>query len=51
MYETDENAFDIELLKILNYLKNDLDTADFGDYFATTYCSRVEKWAFLIENM
>jgi len=46
MYETDENAFNTELLKILNYLQNDLDTADFGNYFATTYCSRVENWAF-----
>jgi len=38
--------FNIELLKILNYLKNNLDTADFGNDFATTYSSRVEKWAF-----
>jgi len=51
MYETDENAFNTELLKILNYLQNDLDTADFGNYFATTYCSMVDKWAFLIKNM
>jgi len=43
MFETDEKAFNIELLKIL---KNDLDTVEFGNYFATTYSSRVEKWAF-----
>jgi len=46
MFETDEKAFNIELLKILNDLKNDLDTVEFGNYFATTYSSRVEKWAF-----
>jgi len=51
LYETDEKAFNIELLKILNYLKNDLDNADFGNYFATTYSSRVEKWTFFIRNM
>ncbi|XP_022172436.1 uncharacterized protein LOC111035218 [Myzus persicae] len=46
MHETDKNKFYIEITKVIEDLKNDTDTADFGQYFASNYSSRVEKWAF-----
>lgn len=46
IHETDKNKFYIELTKVIEDLKNDTDTADFGQYFVSNYSSRVEKWAF-----
>jgi len=46
MHETDENKFYIELTKVIEELKNDTDTADFGKYFASNYSSKVEKRSF-----
>jgi len=45
-YETDKNKFYLELTKVIEDLKNYTDTADFGQYFASNYSSRVEKWSF-----
>lgn len=35
MYETAENKFYTELTKVIEDLKNDTDTADFGQNFAS----------------
>ncbi|XP_060872012.1 uncharacterized protein LOC132946166 [Metopolophium dirhodum] len=45
LYEIDENRFYKELSSITNQLKSDEYTVDFGQYFITTYLSRIEKWA------
>lgn len=46
LYETDENNFYIELQTVLNDLLNDKDTEDYGKYFKSMYCNRVDKWAY-----
>lgn len=45
LYETDESKFYKELAVINDHLINDEETIDFGEYFKTTYLSRIEKWA------